>query len=81
MIDIGANVAVLNDLANVFAMYHSTRNFSAGMGFNFKQNAGLQLIYNSQTSGLKNYTDGAFEINLHLNLFRKLVPGTQEQQQ
>ncbi|UYQ94898.1 PorP/SprF family type IX secretion system membrane protein [Chitinophaga horti] len=78
LIDIGANLAVLDEFANLFAMYHSTRNFSAGLGFNFKSNAGLQLIYNSQTAGLKNYTSGAFEINLHLNLFRKLVPQTEQ---
>lgn len=75
--DIGANLAVMEEFANVFMMYHSTRNFSAGVGFRFKSVAGLQLIYNSQTAGFKNYTDGAFEINLHLNLFSKLVPGTQ----
>lgn len=78
MIDIGANLALMQEFANVFAVYHSTRNFSTGVGFNFRSNVGVQLIYNSQTAGLKNYTNGAFEVNLHLNLFKKLVPSTEE---
>ncbi|MBO9731418.1 MAG: type IX secretion system membrane protein PorP/SprF [Chitinophaga sp.] len=71
IMDAGANFSFLNNQLNAFGMYHSTNSFSAGVGANYQSIAGFQLIYNSQTAGLSNYTSGTFEINLTLNLFRK----------
>ncbi|WP_177192210.1 hypothetical protein [Chitinophaga arvensicola] len=44
--------------------------FHAGVGANYRSIAGFQLICNSQTSGLSNYTNGTFEINLTVTLFQ-----------
>lgn len=70
IIDAGANVNFVNNQLNAFAMYHSSKSFSAGVGANYKSIAGFQLIYNSQTSGLSTYANGTFEVNLVVNLFR-----------
>ncbi|WP_212005129.1 PorP/SprF family type IX secretion system membrane protein [Chitinophaga sp. HK235] len=70
IIDAGANFVFFEDLFNVMAMYHSTKSFSAGAGINYKSVAGFQLVYNSQTSGLANYTNGTFELNLVVHLFK-----------
>lgn len=70
IIDAGANFTFLHNQLNAFGMYHSSQSFSAGVGANYRSIAGFQLIYNSQTAGLSNYTNGTFEINLMVNLFR-----------
>lgn len=70
IIDAGANFVFLEDLVNVFGMYHSSRSFSAGAGINYKSVAGFQLVYNSQTAGLANYTNGTFELDLVVHLFK-----------
>jgi type IX secretion system PorP/SprF family membrane protein len=70
IIDAGANFVFLQQQLNAFAMYHSSKSFSAGVGVNYRSIAGFQLIYNSQTAGLRNYTNGTFEVNLVVHLFR-----------
>jgi type IX secretion system PorP/SprF family membrane protein len=70
IIDAGANFTFLQQQLNAFGMYHSSQSFSVGIGANYRSIAGFQLVYNSQTAGLSNYTNGTFEINLMVNLFR-----------
>ncbi|TWF39866.1 type IX secretion system PorP/SprF family membrane protein [Chitinophaga polysaccharea] len=70
IVDAGANFAFLQNQLNVFGLYHSTKSFSVGAGANYRSIAGFQVIYNSQTAGLNNYTNGAFEVNLTVNLAR-----------
>jgi type IX secretion system PorP/SprF family membrane protein len=68
IVDMGANIAFLNNIVNVFALYHTSGNYSAGVGLHYKLIT-VQMIYSSQTSGLKNYFDGNYEVNVGLRLF------------
>jgi len=70
IVDAGANFTFLQHQLNAFGMYHSSQGFSAGVGVNYRYIAGFQLIYNSQTGGLNNYTNGVFEVNLTVHLFQ-----------
>lgn len=69
--DAGVNFVFLNNVANIMALYHTSKSVTAGVGFNIKQSAMLHAFYTSQTGGMKSYVDGAFEIGLTINLFRK----------
>ncbi|RAI97530.1 type IX secretion system PorP/SprF family membrane protein [Chitinophaga skermanii] len=68
--DFGANAVFYNNYFNVFGLYHSTKNYTVGVGASYKNIFGVQAMYTSQTSGLKTYTDGAFELALIMHLFR-----------
>ncbi|WP_160717626.1 type IX secretion system membrane protein PorP/SprF [Chitinophaga solisilvae] len=70
LVDIGANLVFLYEYLNVFGMYHSSRNFTAGVGFNYKSILGIQAMYTTQTSGLKNYSSGSFELGLVVHAFK-----------
>lgn len=69
--DIGANVVFLNNWINIFGLYHTSKNYTLGAGFNCRSTVGLQLIYTSQTEGLRNYLDNNFTAALTINLFRR----------
>ncbi|MBS0027747.1 PorP/SprF family type IX secretion system membrane protein [Chitinophaga sp. 22321] len=68
--DAGVNVSLLNDVANVMAMYHTTKSVTAGIGVNIAKVLGIQAMYTTQTGGIKTYTDGAYEIGVTVHLFR-----------
>ncbi|WP_295128642.1 type IX secretion system membrane protein PorP/SprF [uncultured Chitinophaga sp.] len=68
--DVGANLVFLNNALNVFGLYHTTKNATAGVGFNIKSTVNLHLMYTSQTAGLRSYLDDAFTLGLTINLFR-----------
>lgn len=70
IVDMGVNIGFLNNVVNVFALYHTSRNYTAGVGLHYKSVLNLQMIYTSQTSGLKNYFDGNYEVNVGLTLFK-----------
>ncbi|ASZ10374.1 PorP/SprF family type IX secretion system membrane protein [Chitinophaga pendula] len=71
IVDVGANLVLLNDVANVYGLYHSSKTFTVGAGFNIHHTVGLQLSYSSQTAGLSNYLSGNFTVGLTVNLFNK----------
>lgn len=68
--DLGANFVFLQNWVNVFGMYHTSQNFTVGAGFNYRSTAGVNLIYTSQTAGLRNYLGDSFTLALTINLFR-----------
>ncbi|WP_167015344.1 PorP/SprF family type IX secretion system membrane protein [Chitinophaga sp. Cy-1792] len=70
LVDIGANVVFLQQYLNVFGLYHTSNNFTVGAGFNYRSIAGFQVMYTTQTAGLKNYTSGALEVGLVVHLFK-----------
>ncbi|HEY0273353.1 MAG TPA: PorP/SprF family type IX secretion system membrane protein, partial [Chitinophaga sp.] len=69
ILDFGANVAFLNNAFNITGLYHTTKSFTAGVGFRYKSIVALQGFYTSQTGGIKSYVDGTFEVALTINLF------------
>lgn len=70
ILDAGVNVSILNDVANVMAMYHSSKSITAGIGVNILKTVGIQAMYTSQTGGIRTYVDGTFEIGATVNLFK-----------
>ncbi|WP_349318272.1 PorP/SprF family type IX secretion system membrane protein [Chitinophaga sp. MM2321] len=67
--DFGANVVFLDNWVNLFGLYHTSKNYTLGAGFNFRSAVGVQLIYTSQTAGLRSYLDNNFTLALTINLF------------
>ncbi|PSL23685.1 PorP/SprF family type IX secretion system membrane protein [Chitinophaga ginsengisoli] len=70
ILDAGVNVSILNDVANVMAMYHTTKSVTAGVGVNILRTVGIQAMYTTQTGGIKTYVDGTYEIGATVHLFR-----------
>lgn len=70
IVDIGANITGLNNWVNLFGLYHTSGNFTAGVGVHYKATASLQVAYTSQTSGLRNYADGGFQVSARIGLLK-----------
>lgn len=70
ILDAGFNLSILDNVANVMGMYHTSRSFTVGVGVNIKKTVVLQALYTTQTGGIKTYVDGAYEIGATVNLFR-----------
>lgn len=70
IVDAGFNLYVLDNVANVMGMYHTSKSFTAGLGVNIKKMVILQALYTTQTGGIKTYVDGTYEIGATVNLFR-----------
>jgi type IX secretion system PorP/SprF family membrane protein len=70
ILDAGFNLYVLDNVANVMGMYHTSKSFTAGVGVNIKKMVILQALYTTQTGGIKTYVDGTYEIGATVNLFR-----------
>jgi type IX secretion system PorP/SprF family membrane protein len=70
IVDVGANLVMFHHLLNIYGMYHTSGNFSAGVGVHYKDIVYIQGSYLSKTKGLRDYTDGNFEVDLTISLFR-----------
>lgn len=68
--DLGVRMTMFNHLLSIYGMAHSTGTFSAGVGINYKSILMIELSYLSQTSGLRNYTNGSYEASLQIVPFR-----------
>jgi len=68
--DLGINMIMFQHLLNIYGMYHTSGNFSAGVGLHYKDILYIQGSYLSKIAGLKDYTDGNFEVDLTISLFR-----------
>lgn len=70
IVDIGASVKLAKNFANLFAMYHTSKSFTAGVGFQFKNTVEVQASYTSQTAGIKSNVDGNFGLSMKIRLFK-----------
>lgn len=70
VIDAGLNLALAERRLNLFGMYHSTQNFTFGMGITY-QSINITGMYATGTSLMRNYPNGDFEINLQVFLPKK----------
>jgi type IX secretion system PorP/SprF family membrane protein len=70
IIDAGVNVAFLNNVANVMAMYHTSKSLTAGIGVNIMKTVAIQGMYTAQTSGVKTTVDGTYEVGVTVDLFK-----------
>jgi type IX secretion system PorP/SprF family membrane protein len=69
IIDAGVNVGILNNVANVMAMYHTSKSLTAGVGVKVLKLVAIQAMYTTQTGGIKTYVDGTYEVGVTVNLF------------
>jgi type IX secretion system PorP/SprF family membrane protein len=70
IVDIGVNIAVLNNAASVMTMYHTSKSLTTGIGVNIMKTVAIQAMYTTQTGGIKTYVDGTYEIGASIHLFR-----------
>ncbi len=68
IVDFGSNVTFLNNALNFMLMYHTSQSTTFGAGVNYKKLCTIQGVYTTETSALRGYVNGNFEINLKLNL-------------
>ncbi len=64
ILDAGANMTFLGQRVNLFGIYHSTKNITAGAGLRILKFAQATVIYSSQPSTLKAYSKGDLELGL-----------------
>lgn len=70
IIDAGVKVVFLRNWLDATGIYHSNGSFSAGAGFSYPSLGTLQFMYNTQTGGFRNYSNGGMELHLKINLFQ-----------
>jgi type IX secretion system PorP/SprF family membrane protein len=62
--DAGVNVAFLKELFNVFGLYHTTKNVTAGVGVRILDFAQASVMYTTQSAAFSAYTRGDLEFGL-----------------
>jgi hypothetical protein len=65
ILDLGCSMNIEDNRIQLFGMYHTSRSATYGMGFQYKSMA-FSGIYTTETSVLRGYTEGSFEVNLRL---------------
>jgi type IX secretion system PorP/SprF family membrane protein len=67
--DAGANLAVLDEQLYFSAIYHTSKNATFGFGVNVKKyKIAVLANYTTNTASMSNYTNGAFNVGLRVNL-------------
>lgn len=66
--DVGVNLTFSNNTVNLMTVYHSSQNLSYGMGIFYQKTISFSGIYTTETSALRKYTNGTFEVAVRLNL-------------
>lgn len=66
--DIGTNVVFLNNQLNLFGMYHSSESATLGLGLDYRSKLSVNCMYTTETSALREYAKGGFEISLGITL-------------
>lgn len=68
--DFGVNLKCADNLADIQAIYHSTKSYTVGLGVNIQSHVQLLALYTSETKSLRTYTDGNLSLNLKVALFK-----------
>lgn len=64
--DAGVQVSIVDRQVFFTGLYHSTQNATFGLGMNLKKKYLVNLLYTSETSALRTYANGSFELNLRV---------------
>lgn len=64
ILDAGANLVIRDELLDFFALYHSTQSESFGFGARLIKDLHLIFFYTTETSALRTYANGDFEVAL-----------------
>lgn len=70
IVDIGVNFTFVDDRIGLMAMYHSTESTSFGLNVKISKTFNLLGLYTSNTGAMAGQTNGSFEMNLKINLFK-----------
>jgi type IX secretion system PorP/SprF family membrane protein len=70
IIDAGVNVSLLDNVASVMAMYHTSKSVTAGVGVKIVKMVSILGMYTAQTSGVKTTVDGTYEVGIRVDLFK-----------
>lgn len=66
IIDAGANITLKQ--VNLFALYHTSKNITAGAGLKIADKLVISAAYTSAGAAIKEYIDGNFEVGLSFSL-------------
>lgn len=69
MVDLGANVSMLENGLSFMGMWHSSQSATFGIGLNLNKTFNVMGIYTAETGKLRGYSNGDFEIALKAKLF------------
>jgi hypothetical protein len=64
--DAGMQLSIADRQIFFTGLYHSTQNTTFGLGMDLKKKYLINLLYTSQTSALRTYANGSFELNLRV---------------
>jgi type IX secretion system PorP/SprF family membrane protein len=64
ILDAGMNVVFLKNIFNVFGLYHTTKNITAGAGIRILDFAQATILYTTQSSAFSAYSTGDLELGL-----------------
>jgi len=64
--DAGLQVSIADRQVFFTGLYHSTQNATFGLGMDLKRKYLVNLLYTSETSALRTYANGSFELNLRV---------------
>lgn len=68
IVDAGVQLGFLNDVVTVMGLYQSSKSFTGGAGVQIAKVVTIQAMYTTQTGGLKNYSDGTYELGVRCRL-------------
>jgi len=68
--DLGANFTFAEDRIGLMAMYHTSKSATFGFSAQVSRTFNLMGFYTSNTAALAGQSNGSFELNLKMNLFR-----------
>ncbi len=68
IVDAGVQLGFLNNVITVMGLYQSSKNFTGGAGVQIGKVITIQAMYTTQTGGLKNYSDGTYELGVKCGL-------------
>ena len=64
--DAGMQLSIADRQVFFTGLYHSTQNATFGLGMNLRKKYLINLLYTSETSALRTYANGSFELNLRV---------------
>jgi len=71
LIDVGANFTLMEEKIQVLTMYHSTQNFTLGLGFKIKS-LGINAMHTTKSYDLKEYQTSNFEVGLQYSFWNNI---------
>ena len=71
ILDLALNLGFASDKLTVNSVYHSTGNFTFGIGATYANSLSILAQYTTNTSALRRYTNGEFEVGLRYRFLNR----------